>query len=150
MQAAETACLWKYQYRSNDSSPSSLTSHLSSTKGAMDNTPYLACTTRLACADEMSAKATYFCIQCNALQCVSCEKEIHRRADVQNHERLNVDGTDDEHCSVDRSHPAVFYCPTCASSFCYSCFENEHQDSDGKEHKRQICKGQLSTAKNKT
>lgn len=132
MQTAESVCLWNYQFKNN--SPPSPINNLSSKKINFDTTPYLACTERLACQNEMSSKAIFYCIQCNSLQCSLCEKEIHENL---NHERLNLDEIDDESCSIDRRHQAIFYCPTCASSFCYSCYENQHQHSDGREHKPQ-------------
>jgi hypothetical protein len=151
MQAAETVCLWNYQYKSNDNSPPSPLSNLSSPKGAMDNTPYLTCTERLSCDGEMSSKATFYCVQCNSLQCILCEKQIHGNSDKKQHERINLDQIDDECCSIDKRHQAVFYCPTCAASFCYSCYENQHQHSDGKEHKPQKYReGIMLTAKKNT
>jgi zinc finger FYVE domain-containing protein 1 len=108
----------------------------------------LNCTEYQACDVKMSSKATFYCIQCSSLQCISCEKEIHENMDNKNHERLNLDKIDDEYCSVDRQHQAVFYCSTCALSFCYACYINQHQNSDGREHKPQKCrKEQILTAK---
>jgi hypothetical protein len=151
MQAAEAASLWTYQYKNNDYSPPSLMSNLSSSKGAFDDTPYLTCTERLSCDGEMSSKAKFYCVQCNSLQCILCEKEIHQNSDNIKHERLNLDEIDDEFCSIDRRHQAVFYCPTCATSFCYACYENQHQHSDGREHRPQKCReGQMLTSKKKT
>ena len=152
MQTAESVCLWNYQFKNNlnkDSLPSS-TSNASPGKGCLDKTPYLACTERLACENDMSSKATFYCLQCNSLQCVLCEGELHQSAPNQEHERLNLDEIDDEYCSVDRRHQAVFYCPTCAASFCYLCYENQHQHSASREHKPQKCReGQLLTPKKK-
>jgi len=149
MQTAETVFSWKYQYNNNDNSPPSPVSNLvSSSKGAMDNTPYFNC---FSCAEEMKSKATFYCLQCNSLQCVSCEEEIHKESDMKKHERINIDEIGDECCSVNENHQAVLYCPTCALSFCYSCFENQHQNSDGEEHKPQKCQqGQLLTSKKNT
>lgn len=135
MQTAESVCLWNYQFK-NTSPPSSSSSmnKPSGKKIPVDETPYLACTERLSCQNEMSSKAIFYCIQCKSLQCYLCEKEIHVTL---NHERLNLDEIDDELCAIDRRHQAVFYCPTCALAFCYICFENQHQHSDGREHKPQ-------------
>jgi hypothetical protein len=135
MQTAESVCLWNYQFKTN--SPPSSNSNMPGKKSTVDDTPYLACTERLSCQNEMSSKATFYCIQCNSLQCILCDKEIHENS---KHERLNLDEIDDELCSVDRRHQAVFYCPTCALAFCYTCFENQHQHSDGREHKPQKCR----------
>jgi zinc finger FYVE domain-containing protein 1 len=124
---------------------------ISSSKGAMDNIPYLTCLERVSCSEEMTTKATFYCQQCNSLQCVTCEKEIHQDSDKKKHDRLNLDEVDDEYCSVNKNHQAVFYCPTCALAFCYSCYETRHQHSDGKEHKPQKCReGQLLTSKKNT
>jgi hypothetical protein len=152
MQTAETVCLWNYQYKSNNNSPPSPISNLSSSsKGAMDNTPYLTCTERSSCDGEMSSKATFYCAQCNSLQCILCEREIHQNSENTKHERLNLDEIDDEYCSVNKQHQAIFYCPTCALSFCYSCYENQHQHSDGREHKPQKCReGQIFTSRKNT
>ena len=111
----------------------------------------LNCAVYQACDDKMASEATFYCTQCNSLQCILCEKQIHRNIDNIKHERLNLDTIDGEYCSVDRQHPAVFYCPTCALCFCYSCYENRHQHSDGREHKPQKCRqGQIiTTNKNK-
>ena len=114
MQASETVRSWNHRYKRDENSPPSPMSDLSSRKGAIDNTPYLTCTERLACEAEMSSKATFYCAQCNSLQCILCEKQIHENSDSIKHERLNLDEMDDEYCSVDRQHQAVFYCPTCA------------------------------------
>ena len=135
MQTAESVCLWNYQFKNN--SPPSPISNLSTKKLPFDNTPYLACTERLSCQNEMSSKATFYCVQCNSLQCILCEKDIHQQSDNLKHERINLDEMDDEYCSINRQHPAVFYCPTCASSFCYACYENQHQRSDRRVHKPQ-------------
>jgi hypothetical protein len=151
MQSGETVCLYNYPYKSDDNSPPSPMSNLSSSKGAMNTPPYFTCTERLACEQEMSSKATFYCAQCKSLQCISCEKELHENIDNKKHERLNLDEIDDEYCSVDRTHQAVFYCPTCALSFCYSCYENQHQHSDGREHKPQKCRdGQMLMTKKNT
>ncbi|CAF3548356.1 unnamed protein product, partial [Rotaria socialis] len=149
MKAAENICSWNHQYKSNDNSPSSAMNNLSlSSKFAGKTAPYLTCTERLACDTEMSPKATFYCIQCNSLQCVLCEKDIHENFDNKRHERLNLDEIDDEYCSIDRSHAAVFYCPTCTLLYCYSCYENKHQFSDGKSHRPKKCKeGQILTMK---
>jgi hypothetical protein len=85
----------------------------------------------------MSSKATFYCVQCNSLQCMLREKDLHGNMDNIKHERLNLDEIDDEFCSIDRRHPAVFYCPTCASCFCYACYIDKHQQSDRMEHKPQ-------------
>jgi zinc finger FYVE domain-containing protein 1 len=138
MQTAESVCLWNYQFKNN--SPPSPISNISTKRMTFDNTPYLACTERLSCQNEMSSKATFYCVQCNSLQCILCEKEIHENSTNDQHERLNLDEIDDEFCSVDRRHQAVFYCPTCVLSFCYTCYENQHQHSDGREHKPQKCR----------
>lgn len=135
MQTAESVCLWNYQFKNN--SPPSSTNNMSIKKTSHDNSPYLACTERLSCQNEMSSKATFYCIQCSSLQCISCEKEIHENSNNEKHERLNLDEIDDETCSIDRRHQAVFYCSTCAAAFCYSCYENQHQHSDGRQHKPQ-------------
>jgi len=114
--------------------------------------PSLTCEEYQTCDTKTTSKATFFCLQCNSLQCILCEKEIHDENSTNDqHERLNLDEIDDEFCSVDRRHQAVFYCSTCAAAFCYSCYENQHQHSDGREHKPQKCReGQiLSTIKNK-
>ncbi len=150
MQTAESVCLWNYQFKNN--SPPSPINNMSKKRNPMDNTPYLACTERLSCQNEMSSKATFYCLQCNSLQCLLCEKEIHENFNHEKHERLNLEEIDDEFCSVDRRHQAVFYCPTCALSYCYNCYENQHQHSDGREHKPQKCReGQrLSTKKTKS
>jgi len=151
MQTTEKAFLLNYQYKNYNHSPRSPMNNLSSSKGAIDNTPYLNCTQRLSCDGEMSSKATFYCVQCNSLQCISCEKEIHRNLDYVKHERLNLDEIDDEFCSIDRQHQAVFYCPTCALSFCYACYENQHEHSDGREHKPQKCReGRMLIPKKKT
>ncbi len=111
----------------------------------------LNCAEYQACDAEMSFKAKFYCVQCNSLQCILCEKEIHQNSDNIKHERLNLDEIDDEFCSIDRRHQAVFYCPTCATSFCYACYENQHQHSDGREHRPQKCReGQMLTSKKKT
>jgi hypothetical protein len=151
MRAVGTVCSSNYQYKSNENSPPSPISDLSSTKGAMDDTPYLTCTERLACEKEMSSKATFYCAQCNSLQCILCEKQLHENPDNTKHERINLDDINDEFCSVDRQHQAVFYCPTCALLFCYSCYENRHQHSDGREHRPQKCRQDqiVTTKKNK-
>jgi hypothetical protein len=141
MQTAESVCLWNYQFKNN--SPPSPNNKLS-----VDNTPYFACTERLSCQNEMTSKATFYCVQCKSLQCVLCEKDIHEDSNNDKHERLNLDEIDDEFCSIDRRHQAVFYCPTCAASFCYTCYENQHQHSDGREHKPQKCReGQRASPK---
>ncbi|CAF3911121.1 unnamed protein product, partial [Rotaria sp. Silwood1] len=148
MQAAEKICLWKYQYKSNENSPSSPMNNISSSKGSLETTSYLMCTERLACDTEMSSKATYYCTQCNSLQCILCEKQIHENSDNKTHERLNLDEIEDEYCSIDRNHPAVFYCPNCTLFFCYPCYENKHQYSDEKNHRPQKSKdGQNLTMK---
>lgn len=149
MQTAESVCLWNYQFKNN--SPPSPISNMSSKKTPFDNTPYLACTERLSCQNEMSSKATFYCVQCNSLQCILCEKQIHGNSDKKQHERINLDQIDDECCSIDKRHQAVFYCPTCATSFCYACYENQHLHSDGREHRPQKCReGQMLTSKKKT
>ena len=152
MQTVESVCLWNYQFKNNlnkDSLPSS-SANASLGKGCLDKSPYLACTERLACENDMSSKATFYCLQCNSLQCILCEAELHQTAPNHEHERLNLDEIDDEHCSVDRRHQAVFYCPTCAASFCYLCYENQHQHSASREHKPQKYReGQLLTPKKK-
>ncbi|CAF1075055.1 unnamed protein product [Adineta steineri] len=135
MQTAESVCLWNYQFKNN--SPPSPINNMSIKKTSPDNTPYLTCTERLSCQNEMSSKATFYCVQCGSLQCILCEKEIHENSTNDKHERLNLDEIDDEICSVDRRHQAVFYCRTCTLAFCYSCYENQHQHSDGREHKPQ-------------
>lgn len=132
MQTAESVCLWNYQFK-NGSPPSPNSTTQSNKKCSID----LTCTERLACQNEMSSKASIFCLQCNSLQCYSCDKDIHENIDSEQHERLNLDEIDDEFCSIDRRHSAVFFCPTCSSMFCYSCYENQHQHSDGREHKPQ-------------
>ena len=151
MQTGETVCLWKYQFENNGNTSSSPMNHLSSTKkGAMDSPLYWACTERQACADQMSAKATFYCAQCRSMQCEACDKHVHANADMKNHQRLNLDELDDEFCSIDRNHPAVFYCPACAQTFCYRCFEDQHQHLDRKQHIPQKCREQqiVSTKKN--
>ncbi|CAF2386562.1 unnamed protein product [Rotaria sp. Silwood2] len=140
MQAAEKICLWNYQYKSNEDSPSSSMNKLSSPKGSLETTMYLLCAEHLACDTEMSSKATYYCVQCNSLQCILCDKQIHENSDHQKHERLTLDEIDNEYCSIDRNHPAIFYCPNCTLFFCYSCYENKHQYSDGKNHRPQKSK----------
>jgi zinc finger FYVE domain-containing protein 1 len=111
----------------------------------------LSCAEFQACDAKVSSKATFYCVQCNSLQCILCEKQIHGNLDNQQHERLNLDQIDDEYCSIDKQHQGVFYCPTCAASFCYACYVNQHQHSDGREHKPQKYKGGqlLTTEKNK-
>jgi hypothetical protein len=139
MQTAESVCLWNYQFKNNyskSSSPSSI-NIVSSGKIIRDSTLYLACTERLACRNEMSSRASYFCIECNTLQCSSCDKELHECSVQDQHERLDLHEITDESCSVDRRHPAIFYCSTCTQTFCYSCYENQHQHSDGRQHKLQ-------------
>ena len=142
MQTGETVCLWKYQFRNNEQSLSSPMNQLASAKkkGTIDSTIFFNCQERRACADEMSSKATFFCAQCRNLQCAACEEDIHRQANMKNHQRLNLDEMDDEFCSVDRSHQAVFYCPSCAAAFCYKCFNDQHQYLDKKEHRPQKCR----------
>ena len=136
MQTAESVCLWNYQFKNTSppSSSSSAMNKLSGKKIPVEETPYLSCTERLSCQNEMSSKAMFYCIQCKSLQCHLCEKEIHLNS---THERLNLDEIDEELCAIDRRHQAVFYCPTCVLAFCYTCFDNQHQHSDGKEHKPQ-------------
>lgn len=151
MQTAETICLWNYQFNSNENSPPSSANRVASSKGILEATPYLTCTERLSCENEMSSKATYYCVQCNSLQCILCEKEKHETSDNKNHERLNLDEVDDEYCSMDRTHPAVFHCPTCKLSFCYTCYEDKHQHADGRKHKPQKRKeGQKLMSKTNT
>ncbi len=105
----------------------------------------LSCAEHEACDAEIS-EATVYCVQCNSLQCILCEREIHQSSAQKNHERLNLDAIDGEYCSINERHPAVFYCPTCALSFCYVCYMNQHQHSDRKKHKPQkFKKGQLIT-----
>ena len=135
MQTAESVCLWNYQFKPN--SPPSPISTMPGKKISNDQSPYLACTERLSCQNEMSSKATIYCLQCKSLQCLQCEKEIHENSTTDKHERLNLEEIEDEFCSIDRRHHAVFYCPTCALTFCYTCYENQHQHSDGREHKPQ-------------
>lgn len=149
MQAAESVCLWNYQFKNN--SPPSPINSMPSKKAPQDATPYLACTERFSCQNEMSSRAAFYCAQCNSLQCDACEKDIHDGAGNAQHERLNLDEMEDEPCSVDRRHHAVFYCVACAAAFCYSCFENQHQHTDGRVHKLQKCRdGQRPpTKKNK-
>ncbi|CAF0821645.1 unnamed protein product [Adineta steineri] len=150
MQVGETVSSCNYQFNNNENFPLSPMSHLSSGKGVIDNTPYLTCMERLACEAEMSSKATFYCTQCRSLQCILCEKEVHNNSDTKQHERLNLDEIDDEHCSVDRQHQAVFYCPTCALSFCYGCYEDQHQHLDAKTHRPQKCREEpiITTKKN--
>ena len=97
----------------------------------------LVCTARQVCSAELLPPAIRFCLRCNSLQCVLCEKEIHQSLDKQNHERLNLDNINDESCSIDKCHPAVFYCSTCTLLFCYLCYEKKHSNSEGREHKVQ-------------
>ena len=152
MQTAESVCLWNYQFKNNHNknSPPSPLGSMASGKACPENAPYLACTERYACQNEMSSKATFYCVQCNSLQCVSCEKEIHNNPNSDQHERLNLEEIEDELCSMDRRHQAVFYCSTCALSFCYSCYENQHQHSDGRQHKPQKYReGQMLSATKK-
>ncbi|UJR09856.1 hypothetical protein I4U23_014078 [Adineta vaga] len=108
---------------------------MSSKKTSLEKPPYLACTERYSCQNEMSSKAIFYCIQCKNLQCLLCEKEIHDHINNHEHERLNLEAIEDEICSIDRRHQAVFYCTTCVASFCYNCYENQHQHSDGRQHK---------------
>lgn len=151
MHASERVCQRNYYHQTNNSSPLSPMNNLSSSKGAMDNTSYLNCTERLTCNGEMSSKATFYCPQCNSLQCISCEKKIHQQSENSKHERVNLDEMDDEYCSIDRQNPAVFYCPACALSFCYACYEDKHQHTDGREHKPQKCReGPMLTSKKNT
>ena len=152
MQTAESVCLWNYQFKNNHNknSPPSPMGPLSSGKAGLETAPYIPCTERSACENEMSSKATFYCLQCNSVQCSSCEKEIHETTINNQHERLGLDEIDDELCSVDRRHQAVFYCSTCALSFCYLCYENQHQHSDGRQHKPQKCRdGQVVSTKKK-
>ena len=140
MQTAESVCLWNYQYKNNygKTSPPSSNNPVLPNKGlSLENLPYLACTERFACQDEMSSKASFLCVQCNTLQCPSCESELHRTSSNINHERLDLSQIGDELCSIDRRHRAIFYCSTCAMLFCCLCYENQHQHSDGREHKPQ-------------
>ncbi|CAF4884130.1 unnamed protein product, partial [Rotaria magnacalcarata] len=88
----------------------------------------------------MLSKAIVYCIQCNSLQCISCEKQMHNSGHLKHHERLNLDAINNERCSIDPSHPAVFYCSTCSLLFCYSCYESRHQNTNGSEHKLQKCR----------
>src|SRR5580698_787618 len=98
---------------------------------------FLSCAQYQACDSEISSKATVYCLQCNTLQCILCEKAVHQISDNKKHERLNLDEIDNEYCSINKNHPAIFYCPTCTLSFCYACYVNQHQQSDGREHKPQ-------------
>jgi len=111
----------------------------------------LSCAEYQACDAEVLSKAIFYCVQCNSLQCISCEKEIHQNSNYIKHERLDLDEIDDEYCSIDRRHPAIFYCPACISSFCYVCYVKQHQQSDGREHKPQKCREEqlITTQKNK-
>ncbi|CAF3400423.1 unnamed protein product [Rotaria sp. Silwood1] len=95
----------------------------------------LCCTTYQACDSKIFSKAIFYCIQCDSLQCISCEKQIHNSSNNNKHERLDLNEIADEYCSINKSHPAVFHCSTCTLSFCYSCYKNKHQHSDGREHK---------------
>ncbi|CAF0783940.1 unnamed protein product [Rotaria sordida] len=100
----------------------------------------LSCAAYAACDTKILSKAIFYCIQCDSLQCVLCEKQIHDSSNNRKHERLNSDEIDGEYCSINRNHPAVFYCSTCTLLFCYSCYKNKHQHSDGREHKLQKSK----------
>ena len=136
MQTAESVCLWNYRFKTNSLSASSA-NNMSSKKSSISNAPYLACTERLLCQDEMSSTAAFYCLQCSSLQCILCEKDIHKDSNNEKHERFDLNEIEDESCSIDRRHRAIFYCPTCSSSFCYNCYENQHQHADGREHKPQ-------------
>ena len=141
-------CSRNYHCESNSVISVSLMNNLSSSKGAIDNAPCLRCAEHLACETVNPLKATFYCKQCNSLQCTLCEDEIHRNSDKENHERFSVDSSDDEYCSVDKCHPATVYCSICTSLFCHSCYEDEHQHSDGREHKAQKYKeGQILNVK---
>ncbi|CAF0874456.1 unnamed protein product [Adineta ricciae] len=146
MQTAESVCLWNYQFKNN--SPPSPISNMSSKKISMEKAPYLACTERYSCQNEMSSKAIFYCLECKNLQCLLCEKEIHDHVGNSQHGRLMLDEIEDECCSIDRRHHAVFYCTACAAMFCYSCYENQHQHSDGRQHNLQKYRdGQKPTTK---
>ncbi|CAF4257675.1 unnamed protein product, partial [Rotaria sp. Silwood2] len=96
---------------------------------------FLSCAAYQACDGKISSKAIFYCVQCDVLQCILCEQQIHKISNNKTHERLNVDEIDGDYCSINRSHPAVFYCSTCTLSFCYLCYKNKHKNSDGREHK---------------
>lgn len=131
MQTAESVCLWNYQYKNNYASNSL------SKAVAFENVPYIACTERLACQDQMSSRASFYCVQCKSLQCSSCENELHEKLSNGDHQRLDLTQIDNESCAIDRRHRAVFYCSTCSMFFCCLCYENQHQNFDGRDHKPQ-------------
>lgn len=150
MHPGETVCLPNYTYKNNNNNSfSTPMTSLSSPEDIMDSIPYLVCQLRLTCAQKKSPNATFYCPQCNSLQCVSCEKQIHENAATKHHERLNLNKIDDEFCILNKSHQAVLYCPTCLSSFCYSCFQNQHKHCDRKKHKPQKYRDEQLLTSNK-
>ena len=138
MQTAESVCLWNYQFKNTHprTSSSSLTSlnRISPSKLATETSPFLPCAERLACQDEMSSKATIYCLQCKTLQCLPCDNDLHSSTS-KDHERIQLNEIDGEICSRDRRHRAIFFCSTCNEMFCYLCYDNQHQHSDGREHR---------------
>ncbi|CAM4930270.1 unnamed protein product [Rotaria socialis] len=104
----------------------------------------LMCTAYQTCDSKILSEAIVYCIQCNSLQCISCEKQMHNSGHLKQHERLHLDTINNERCSIDPSHPAVFYCSTCSLLFCYSCYESRHQNTNGREHKLQKCREKQS------
>jgi zinc finger FYVE domain-containing protein 1 len=110
--------------------------------------PSLTCEEYQTCDTKTNSKATFFCLQCNSLQCILCEKQLHENIENKQHDRLSLDQINGQFCSVDRQHPAAFYCPTCALLFCYLCYEKRHQHADRREHRPQkSIEGQILTGK---
>ena len=127
------------KYKSNlYSTSSSMTSTASLSRSvALNAPPYMSCTMNRACKAELSSPAAFFCMQCNALQCDRCERQIHQDANQMDHKRLNLNDIDDECCSIDKNHRPALYCPACAQAFCQRCFEDQHQSADKRVHKPQ-------------
>jgi hypothetical protein len=128
MQKIERRGSWNHKSRLHSNSHISSMNRIASSTCALDATPYLTCTIKQACPSNEYTEATFYCVECNTLQCIQCEKTIHGRTNEFNHQRLNLDEIKDEHCSMDRNHAAVLYCSTCASSYCYQCYEQQHVD----------------------
>lgn len=129
---------YKSHLYSTSSSIPAMTSTASLARSAAFNaTPYMSCTVHRACKAEFSSPAAFFCLQCNALQCERCERQIHQDAEQMDHKRLNLNDMDDECCSIDKNHRPALYCPACAQVFCRQCFKEQHQSGEKRAHNPQ-------------
>jgi hypothetical protein len=132
MQAAESICLWNYQFKNNhpkETSPATIDSPLT------EATSYPICTEHLTCQNEISTNAHVYCIECRSLQCLTCDGERHSTSPQEPHQRLTLEEIVDQWCTLDRRHRAQFYCVTCKQYFCLLCFDYQHPRSAERTHK---------------